>query len=69
MVVRAISRQYGSTGLGPDLQRLVDLTKGRIGASGRDSEGSKFRIEVDLSLSAISETAAPASTTTAGGAG
>lgn len=54
----SITRQFGGTGLGLAIcKRLVDLMKGRIGASGKPGEGSEFWIEVDLPLGAATDAA------------
>ncbi len=55
----------GGTGLGLAIcKRLIDLMQGRIGASGRRNEGSKFWIEVELPKAAAPETTAPAAAAT-----
>lgn len=65
----SITRQYGGTGLGLAIcKRLIDLMKGRIGASGRHGEGSEFWIEVDLPVADAAE-AASSPTSAAGVSG
>jgi two-component system sensor histidine kinase/response regulator len=66
----SITRQYGGTGLGLAIcKRLIDLMGGRIDASGRRGVGSKFWIEVDLPLPALTDTAASKSATMSGSPG
>jgi signal transduction histidine kinase len=63
----SITRQYGGTGLGLAIcKRLIDLMQGRIGASGRRNEGSKFWIEVELPQVKAAEGAATPATATGG---
>jgi len=40
-------------------KHLIDLMTGRIGASGRDGEGSAFWIEVDLPVAATPDVVLP----------